>query len=336
MDKPTFRHLRITPTACFKEYLHNTRLWGEVGNEAFAEHVRSVGAGTASFFEPAQAGDKPFRLYHSWLPQMMELTVEQADAIRALKKGVSPEEITGEQANWTRALSELGWLAERSVDIDCLVQRALQQIIAIQNPYELREYLKLVRQKRPRVVVEIGTARGGMLYCLCQLAAPDALIISIDLPGAPNCGGQTEAERAFYSSFVSPGQRIKFIPANSHNHSTREALRNLLNGRKADVLFIDGDHSYGGVKVDFEMYAEFAAPDGLLTLHDICLLPENWGAGNDVGVFWKELVTDYEVTEIIDPRGLCKRERPPGVEACWGIGLIGPRRKNRESGDENV
>ena len=322
----TFRHLRLTETVFFREYLENTRLWGEVGNEAFAEHVRSVDVGTAPATAAPGRDDKPFRLYHSWLPRMMELTGPQAVAIRGLIQGVPEEHWTPEQQQWTQALAEFGWLTDGPADIDCLVTRALEQIIAIQNPFELREYLKLVQARRPRVVVEIGTARGGMLYCFCQLAAPDALIISIDLPGAPNCGGQTRAERGYFSSFTTPGQQIRFIPANSHFHATREALRELLRGRPADVLFIDGDHSYGGVKIDFDMYAGFTAADGLLTLHDICLRPEHWGAGNDVGLFWDEIRTGYEVREIIDPDGMCRPDRPDGIDACWGIGIVGAKK----------
>lgn len=320
----TFRHLRLTPTACLKEYLANTRLWGEVGNEAFAEHVRSAHEGNAP---STDSSDKPYRLYHSWLPQMMELTESQAASIHGLIRGTTEQEMTQEQAHWAKALQDFGWLNDEPADIELLTQRALKEIIAIQNPYELREYLKLVQQLKPKVVVEIGTARGGMLYCFSQLASPDALIISIDLPGAPNCGGQTEIERKYYSSFIQPGQQIKFIPANSHFHATREMLRRLLAGRKADILFIDGDHSYGGVKVDFDMYAEFASPDGLLTLHDICLLPQNWGPGNDVGLFWQEISSLYEVQEIIDPHGLCQPNRPEGIDACWGIGIIGAQRE---------
>jgi len=326
MNVPTFRHLRLTETRCFKEYLSNTRLWGEIGNEAFAEHVRSVGADSGALAEVVDAdGDKPWRLYHSWLPQLMALTEEQAATVRALIRGLLEADRTIEQWEWARALEKFGWLTDGPADLDCLVTRAMEQIIAIQNPVELREYLALVHALRPKVVVEIGTARGGMLYCFCQLAAPDALIISIDLPGAPNCGGQTPAEREYYSSFVAPGQRIKFIPANSHFHSTREALRNVLNGKKADVLFIDGDHSYGGVKIDMDMYAEFSAQGGLLTLHDICLLPQHWGAGNDVGLFWREIKGCYETREIIDPKGVCRPDRPDGVPTCWGIGIIGDR-----------
>ena len=33
----------------------------------------------------------------------------------------------------------------------------------------------------------------------------------------------------------------------------------------------------------------------------------------------------YETQEIIDPNGLCQPDRPEDVDACWGIGIIGPK-----------
>lgn len=324
-DTRTFRNLRLTKTACYNRYNENTRLWGEVGNEAFAAHVNATGKNKITTAETASPGTAPWLLYHSWLPQMMNLTSEQAAMMRKLINGLPESEMADEQRRWVAGLSDAGWLSNSPADIDALVNRALQQIIAIQNRYELTEYLKLVQRKAPRVIVEIGTARGGMLYCFCQLAAPDALIVSIDLPGAPNCGGQTIIEREFYTSFASPGQTIQFIPKNSHFHTTKLMLKNILGDRKVDLLFIDGDHSYGGVRIDYEMYAEFMAPDGMLTFHDIRLRPEHWGAGNEAGIFWDEIAATHETMEIVDPNGICMPNRPDGVEPCWGIGILGKR-----------
>lgn len=132
--------------------------------------------------------------------------------------------------------------------IDRLIERSTNLFIAIQNAYELREFLKLVRSLRPRTVVEIGTARGGMLYCLSQLAERDALLVSIDLPGAPNCGGQTEVEREVFASFGPRTQRFRFLPSDSHDEATKRSLEELLAGTPIDLLFVDGDHSYQGVK----------------------------------------------------------------------------------------
>lgn len=37
---------------------------------------------------------------------------------------------------------------------------------------------------------------------------------------------------------------------------------------KIDFLFIDGDHSYEGVKSDFELYSKILTPSGIIMLHD--------------------------------------------------------------------
>jgi len=37
---------------------------------------------------------------------------------------------------------------------------------------------------------------------------------------------------------------------------------------KIDVLFIDGDHSYEGVKLDFDLYSKILSDNGVIVLHD--------------------------------------------------------------------
>lgn len=37
---------------------------------------------------------------------------------------------------------------------------------------------------------------------------------------------------------------------------------------KIDVLFIDGDHSYDGVKTDFELYSKIISDNGIIMIHD--------------------------------------------------------------------
>lgn len=37
---------------------------------------------------------------------------------------------------------------------------------------------------------------------------------------------------------------------------------------KIDVLFIDGDHSYNGVKTDFELYSKIISDNGIIIIHD--------------------------------------------------------------------
>jgi len=48
-----------------------------------------------------------------------------------------------------------------------------------------------------------------------------------------------------------------------------DQLKQKLGGRKIDLLFIDGDHRYDGVKADFLSYLPFLAPNGKVAFHDV-------------------------------------------------------------------
>ena len=76
--------------------------------------------------------------------------------------------------------------------------------------------------------------------------------------GGPN---DLERETSFFRSMFQP----RFIKTTSE-----EAYYNFFVPQdiKIDVLFIDGDHSYEGVKLDFELYSKLLAPKGVVILHD--------------------------------------------------------------------
>jgi len=76
--------------------------------------------------------------------------------------------------------------------------------------------------------------------------------------GGPN---DLERETSFFRSVFQP----RFIKSTSE-----EAYYNFFVPQdiKIDVLFIDGDHSYEGVKLDFELYSKLLAPKGVVILHD--------------------------------------------------------------------
>ena len=71
------------------------------------------------------------------------------------------------------------WLARRSI-----VDRG-----AIQHVDELTQFAGIVRRLKPRRVVEIGTAQGGVFWLLCQLSRNDATLVSVDLPAEDRFSG---------------------------------------------------------------------------------------------------------------------------------------------------
>src|SRR5262245_14196367 len=151
-----------------------------------------------------------------------------------------------------------------------LARRAIRDFGAIQRTWELQSLLAQVRRLRPRVVVEIGTHRGGTLVCWAAVAAPDAHIVSIDMPTDEWNGlGASQEDLARVRATLQAGQRLTAITGDSHAPSTRARLDDALQGTAVDLLWIDGDHSYAGVRQDFEMYGGLVRSGGLIAFHDI-------------------------------------------------------------------
>lgn len=170
----------------------------------------------------------------------------------------------------------------------------------------LREFQKL----QPKTIVEIGTEKGGTLFCFSKLAPPDALIVSIELPPAFFGGGYPSWRAPIYQAFVSQHQTIHLLRGDSHAASTLEKLKEVLGGRPIDFLFIDADHSYYGVKQDFEMYGSLVRKGGMIAFHDIVPYPKEYD--NQVSVFWNEIKHRYPSQEFVRDWN----------QRCCGIGIL--------------
>jgi hypothetical protein len=129
------------------------------------------------------------------------------------------------------------------------------------------------------------------------LATPDASIISVDLPHGQFGGGYHWIKIPLYRSFAKPKQSLHLLRYSSHEESTRAAVVSKLPTKRVQFLFIDGDHSYAGVKQDFEMYREIVEPGGLIAFHDIVPHPSNTQC--DVARFWLEIKDAHQHTEIV-------------------------------------
>lgn len=180
-----------------------------------------------------------------------------------------------------------------------------------QNPLEIEELYRDVCNMSPKLVLEIGTARGGTLYLWTQATSVDATIVSVDLPGGKFGGAYPACRIPFYQAFARPRQKLYLLRQDSHQSQTIETVKNLLNNQPIDFLFIDGDHTYEGVKKDFIHYGSLVRSGGIIAFHDI--LPRPDLPEIQIDQFWSEARKNYNTREIIGPEGSGRK---------IGIGLI--------------
>ena len=121
-------------------------------------------------------------------------------------------------------------------------------------------------------------------------------MISIDLPEGRFGGGYDRRRTRLYNEFSAdrPHTEMVMLRADSHAPETLAATERALGGRRIDFLFIDGDHTYAGVKSDYENYGAFVAAGGIIAFHDI----RTTGREREVSSFWKELKSHGGCEEI--------------------------------------
>ncbi|MDX1504015.1 MAG: class I SAM-dependent methyltransferase [Thermoanaerobaculia bacterium] len=108
-------------------------------------------------------------------------------------------------------------------------------------------------------------------------------------------------------SFRRPRQRLHLLQGDSGSAEMIARVRELLPDG-VDFLFIDGDHSYEGVRRDFEAYRGLVRPGGLIAFHDIVQDRGSRGGpatvawSGEVPRFWSEVKADCRHRELIaDP-----------------------------------
>lgn len=164
-----------------------------------------------------------------------------------------------------------------------------------QHPQEIRPFAEWLLNRSHysiKGVLEIGVRRGGtaaLWHALCSGA-----VIGVDYGGIDSLG--EDETRLLADKMQDELDRYYFIYGDSHSENTRiRVMRDILHlckDGKVDLLFLDGDHSYEGVKKDFEMYKGLVSSGGCIAFHDIVDTHLTRSAGQGVYRFWQELEGD--------------------------------------------
>ncbi len=161
---------------------------------------------------------------------------------------------------------------------------AITGMSAMQKSEEFESLLALVAETEPKVIVEIGAGKGGTSWAWSKRGA--SKLIVIDLPAGP-WGGEKDLSQTFKYISENTQTSIDIILGSSANSECLAAFKERLGDSKIDFLFIDGSHSYEGVKTDFLTYSPFVRDGGIIAFHDICEHPKETEC--EVKKFWDEL-----------------------------------------------
>lgn len=163
-----------------------------------------------------------------------------------------------------------------------------------------KELACLERHARGRELgVEIGTAMGISATRIARSMAQDAHLYCVDpYPGENNPMWQV-CQRALRRAGVL--NKIRFIRAFS-----AEALSQIPND--CDFFFVDGDHSYEGLGVDWQIVKNRLRPGGIACFHDTSIpAEESDRTHGSVQYFQNVIARDPQFTH---------------VETCYSLNVI--------------
>jgi cephalosporin hydroxylase len=158
----------------------------------------------------------------------------------------------------------------------------------MQDEYEINSAIDFIRSLDVKNFMEIGTDQGGTFVCWSRISDPNGLRISVDWAHGP-WGINTFDIEARNSKLLSLGSDVHILDGDSHAEWMYQRVKSIIGDRKLDFLFIDGDHSHLGVKLDYHMYKEFVKPGGWIGFHDIKDTENHHSQGCYVDFFWNEL-----------------------------------------------
>lgn len=148
----------------------------------------------------------------------------------------------------------------------------------------------------------------------------------IDNPLVVEIGILHNEQQLFYREMLGADYIGMDIEANNEpdilgDSATRLALKklkSLLDGREVDLLFIDGNHTYEGVRSDYEMYGPLTKH--LIAFHDVHSEIRERALG--VTEFWNEMVIENQHNTVVFHRFNTKASIKEQRFMHEGIGVV--------------
>lgn len=171
-------------------------------------------------------------------------------------------------------------------------------LMPLQRKNELRKMLELAATVNPKIVMEVGSDKGGSFYHWVKAFRPEKAI-AIEIRGVP-----------FAETFPAAFPYTKFLclPESSYTLGSIARVKGFLGEDLIDCLFIDGDKC--AFDKDVAAYLPMMRKGGLMFLHDVQDVPN---AQETMAKYSKthRTQTIYDVSEFDAIEARMKSGLPP-------------------------
>jgi cephalosporin hydroxylase len=194
-----------------------------------------------------------------------------------------------------------------------------------QKKYEVLALQEFLKDKEFKHVLEIGTWQGTSALLWAMMVAPEnGRVWCCDLSFSygsfySNLNGKTYTQPMYRDTVYQ--KYVTELQGDSHDPKFIERVSKEVGLTPLDFMFIDGDHTYEGVRADFINFHPFVKTGGYIAFHDILDTPWHRQVGCNVKPLWDELKTKFEFWEFVDNNEyLCFGS--PNPSKSMGIGVI--------------
>lgn len=168
------------------------------------------------------------------------------------------------------------------------VRDHLNKLIFAQDMREWNAMLPFVRGARS--ILEIGSRFGESIYHMAKEMQAPGKVVVVDLPAGDGTAVNPEPSlRERGDDICRMGFDFHGILANSRDP---EVIQKVHSHGPYDFIFIDGDHTYQGVKADWDNYGHLGK---IVAFHDIAGQPGCYR-------LWEELRQKYRTVEFTHSR----------------------------------
>jgi predicted O-methyltransferase YrrM len=196
-----------------------------------------------------------------------------------------------------------------------------------QKKYEILGLQELLKNEKLERIVEIGTWNGAtaLLWAMIVSRYPKGKLYCLDLSFYYGSFYSALTGKTYDKLMYKDTEYEKYVvelKGDTHDREFINKVRNTIT-EPVDFMFIDGDHSYEGVKADFINYHGLVKKGGYIAFHDILDTPIHRQNGCYVEQFWEEIKEEknFQFWEFVDNNEyLCYGA--PNPSRSMGIGVI--------------